>query len=47
LAEGLLATPASSEAFEGGDTDGGEEAHDSDDGEKFDEGEGRYAVARG
>jgi hypothetical protein len=46
LAEGLFAPTASSKAFEGGDTDGSEEAHDSDDGEKFDEGEGRYAVAR-
>ncbi len=47
MAEGLFAATASSEALEGGDTDGGEEAHDSDDGEKFDEGERRYAVARG
>jgi hypothetical protein len=47
LAEGLFAATASGEAFEGGDTDGGEEAHDANNGEKFDEGEGRYAVARG
>jgi hypothetical protein len=47
LAEGLFAATASGEAFEGGDTDGGEEAHDSDDGKKFYEGESRYAVARG
>jgi hypothetical protein len=47
LAEGLFAATASSEAFEGGDTDGGQEAHNSDDGEKFDEGEGRLRAARG
>jgi hypothetical protein len=46
LAEGLLATTASSESFEGGDTDGGEEAHDSDDGEEFDEGERCRRAAR-
>jgi hypothetical protein len=47
LAEGLFAASASGEAFEGGDSDCGEESHDANDGEEFDEGEGRYAVARG
>jgi hypothetical protein len=47
LAEGLFAAAAPGEAFEGGDSDCGEEAHDANDGEEFDEGEGRYAVARG
>ena len=46
LAEGLFTATASGEAFEGGDADGGEEAHDSDDGEKFDEGEGRLLTQR-
>ena len=46
LAEGLLPASASSEAFEGGDSDCGEKAHDSDNGEKFDEGEGRPASLR-
>ena len=46
LAEGLFAASASGEAFEGGDSDCGEKAHDSDNGEKFDEGEGRPASLR-
>jgi hypothetical protein len=47
LAEGLFAASASSEAFEGGDGNCSEKSHDANDGEEFDEGEGRYAVARG
>jgi len=47
LAKGLFSATASSEAFEGGDSDCGEKSHDANDGEEFDEGEGRYAVARG
>jgi len=47
LAEGLFAASASGEAFEGGYSDSGQESHDANDGEEFDEGEGRYAVARG
>jgi hypothetical protein len=47
LAEGLFATSASGEAFEGGDSDGGQESHDANDGEKFDEGERRRTAARG
>jgi hypothetical protein len=47
LAEGLFAASASGEAFEGGDSDCGEKSHNADNGEEFDEGEGRYAVARG
>ena len=46
LAEGLFTATASSEAFECGNTDGGQEAHDSDDSEKFNEGEGRLRAAR-
>jgi hypothetical protein len=47
LVEGLFAASASGEAFEGGDGDCGEKSHNADNGEEFDEGEGRYAVARG
>ena len=46
MAECLFATTASSEAFEGGDADGGQEAHDANNGEEFDEGEGRRRAAR-
>jgi hypothetical protein len=47
LAEGLFAATASSEAFEGGNSDCGEKTHDANNGEKFDEGEGRYGAERG
>jgi hypothetical protein len=43
----LFAASAPSEAFEGGHGNCGEKTHDANNGEKFDEGEGRYAVARG
>jgi hypothetical protein len=46
LVEGLFAASASGEAFEGGDSDCGEEAHDANDGEKFDEGEGGLLTPR-
>jgi hypothetical protein len=46
LAESLFAAAAPGEAFEGGDSDCGEEAHDANDGEEFDEGECRRRVAR-
>jgi hypothetical protein len=46
LAEGLFAAPASSEAFEGGDSDCGEKSHDANDGEEFDEGERRLLTQR-
>jgi len=46
LAEGLFAAAAPGEAFEGGDSDCGEEAHDANDGEEFDEGEGRLLTPR-
>jgi hypothetical protein len=42
----LFAASASGEAFEGGDTDGSEESHDANNGEEFDEGEGRRRAAR-
>jgi hypothetical protein len=47
LAEGLFSSSASSESFEGGYSDGGQESHDTNDGEEFDEGEGRYGAERG
>jgi hypothetical protein len=37
----LLASSASSEAFEGGDGNCSEKPHNANDGEEFDEGEGR------
>jgi hypothetical protein len=43
LAEGLFAASAPSQTFEGGDSNGGEEAHDANDGQELDEGEGRPA----
>jgi hypothetical protein len=43
----LFAASAPSEAFEGGYSDSGEKSHDANNGEEFDKGEGRYAVARG
>ena len=43
LAEGLFAPSASGEAFEGGDSDCSEKSHNANDGEEFDEGEGRPA----
>ena len=46
MAEGLFAASASGEAFEGGHSDGGEKSHDADNGEEFDEGEGRYGAER-
>ena len=46
LAEGLFPASASSEAFEGGNGDNGQETHDANDGEEFDEGEGRPASLR-
>jgi hypothetical protein len=36
LAEGLFTAPASSEAFESGYSDCGQESHDANDGEEFD-----------
>jgi len=47
LAEGLFASSASGQALKGGDSNGGEEAHDANDGEEFDEGEGSYGTERG
>jgi hypothetical protein len=47
LAEGLFAASASGEAFECGDSDCSEEAHDANNGEEFDEGEGSRRAARG
>jgi len=46
LAEGLFAATTSGEAFEGGDSDSGEKAHNANDGEEFDEGEGRWLTPR-
>jgi len=46
LAEGLFSASASGEAFEGRYSDCGQESHNADDGEEFDEGEGRRSVAR-
>jgi hypothetical protein len=46
LAEGLFATSASGEPFEGGYSDRGQESHNADDGEEFDEGEGRLLTQR-
>jgi len=46
LAEGLFASSASSEAFEGGHSDCGQESHDANDGEEFNEGEGRHGADR-
>jgi hypothetical protein len=39
LVEGLFPASASSQAFQGGDSDYREESHNANDGEKFDEGE--------
>jgi hypothetical protein len=39
LAEGLFSASASSEAFEGGNSDCSEKSHDANYGEEFDEGE--------
>jgi hypothetical protein len=47
LVECLFAAAAPGQALEGGDGDCGEKSHNANNGEKFDEGEGRYAVARG
>jgi hypothetical protein len=47
LAEGLFASSASGQAFEGRYSDCGEESHDANYGEEFDEGEGRYGAERG
>jgi hypothetical protein len=46
LVEGLFATSAPSQTFEGGDSNGGEEAHDANDGQELDEGECRRRAAR-
>ena len=46
LAEGLFPASASSEAFECGNGNYGEKSHDANDGEEFDEGEGRPASLR-
>jgi hypothetical protein len=46
LAEGLFSATASCEAFEGGDSDCGEKSHNANDGEEFDEGEGRSLTPR-
>jgi hypothetical protein len=46
LAEGLFSASASGQAFEGRYSDCGQESHNSDDGEEFDEGEGRRKAAR-
>jgi hypothetical protein len=43
----LFASPASGEAFERGYSDCGEESHNTDYGEEFDEGERRWRLARG
>jgi hypothetical protein len=42
----LLASSASGESFEGGYSDSGEKAHNANDGEEFDEGEGRWLTPR-
>jgi hypothetical protein len=47
LAEGLFSASASGEAFEGGNSNCGEESHNDNDGEEFDEGKGRYGAERG
>ena len=47
LVECLFPASASSEAFKGGDGNGGKKTHNANNGEEFDEGEGSYAVARG
>jgi len=47
LAEGLFSASASGQAFEGRYSDCGKESHDANDGEEFDEGEGRYGAERG
>jgi hypothetical protein len=46
LAEGLFASSASSQSFEGGYSDCSQESHNADDGEEFDEGECRWRAAR-
>jgi len=46
LAECLFSATASGEAFEGGYSNRGEESHDANYGEEFDEGEGRYGTER-
>jgi len=43
----LFPTSASGQAFEGGNGHCGQEAHDADDGKKFDESERRSMPARG
>jgi hypothetical protein len=43
----LFSAAASGEAFEGGYSDSGEQSHDANNGEEFDEGEGRRGAALG
>jgi hypothetical protein len=47
LAEGLFASSASREAFQGGHGNCGKESHDPNHGQEFDEGESRRSVTRG
>jgi hypothetical protein len=46
LVEGLFAASGSSEAFEGGNSNCGEESHDANNGKEFDEGERWRGAAR-
>jgi hypothetical protein len=46
LVEGLFSASATSQAFEGGNSDCGEKSHDANNGKEFDEGEGRYGPGR-
>jgi hypothetical protein len=47
LAESLFSATASSEAFEGRNGNCSEKSHNTNNGEKFDKGEGRCRAARG
>ena len=46
MAEGLFTASASSEAFESGYSDCGEESHNANNSEEFDEGESRRGAGR-
>ena len=46
MVEGLFSASATSQAFEGGNSNCGEKSHDANDGEEFDEGEGKLLTQR-
>jgi len=46
LAEGLFAASASGQSFQGGYSNCSEKSHDANDGEEFDEGEGKLLTQR-